>query len=216
MRFNPAAVVALAAALMVSTVAKADVVFGNLSSTGTTGLSSINTEFLASNQAAVGFTVPANQPWSLDSVVFGLSAPSGSANVTATLFTAVSGTPGSAVGSWSSLQAVTGSTRQKYTFADGPSSIAPGDYFVVLTSDAAFNVFASAEGANSAPTAQNNSGWSFASWLGNQGAGWNSNLMVAGSAVSIVPEPSTYALAGVGLVAAGLLRRYRKSRRAAV
>lgn len=216
MRFNPAAVAALAAALMVSTAVRADVVIGNLGPTGASNPSGGGVFYTSPEAVAFGFTTGSDPlELQLSSAVFGVFNPAGG-SVTATLYEGATpdgpGTPLStqtlptAGGAGSKVEFVTGgwvnlNPNQAYTIVLSPSS--PGGVTWAFPA--------------TTPTEQNSSGWGSPTALTSADGLTNWGPAAAFGAVSLtaVPEPSTYALAGVGLLAAGLLRRYRKSRRVA-
>jgi hypothetical protein len=223
MRFKPAALTALFAALALSALsipsaARAGVVLGNLGPLEDATLTTPGFGLGDDQEFAFGFSPGGSSlAWELTKVVFGLRGDVGSTpvNYTASLFSDSSGAPGSLIQVIGTGSGNNNLTKVAFTpLTPIPlTSIPATTYWVVLNADAGYTWIR----PNSAPVEQNSSGWVVAGgtnpvWRTGSGA-WESvggNFSVS---LSAVPEPSTYALAGMGLAAAGFARRLRKARR---
>ncbi len=194
---------------------RAEVVFGNLGSDGSGGLSDTGTNFAgaATNKAlAMGFTTGTNPDFlQLQSVTLGLFATSsGTLPRSVSIFSNAAGDPGSAV---VTSGVVNVGDDAKYTFSFSNYQLTAGtSYWIVPEGPATWYL----NEGESPPTVQNASGWSFVagrrSTVGSAGP-WlpgGSNLSVS---VAAVPEPSTVALGVAGLAGlAGFRLRRRMTR----
>lgn len=217
----PAAIASLA--VLCSTVAysaPADVVYGNLGSTGTDALSNTNYGVTDTNWLAQGFTVGGTNT-TLTSVTLGLF-DANSTNVRLQVFASgTAGPTGTALGT--SNQNVLGTTPTLQTFVFSPNlTLTNGSsYWIVASTEEIGGLFSWAFNDNGDfGTQQNTSGWSAVAnqtrVSTNSGATWanSGSNRPAGFSIQAVPEPSTYALAGIGMAAAGLMRwRRRQSSR---
>jgi hypothetical protein len=113
-----------------------------------------------------------------------------------------------------------GTLNQPITFDFVGQALTAGTtYFIVaekMSGDGAVNWRPPATTAGNPATAQNGSGWTnlgtnTATNSTDNGATWTSSGFGNAAAISLVavPEPSTWALAGMGLLAAGFARRVR-------
>lgn len=201
--------VALAAIACSSVVfaVPSDVVFGNLGASGTGGLGSTNTDIgpTQNDYLAQGFTA-ASPNLSLTSVSLGLFGD-GSIATSVGLYADNFGQPAASPLYTSSVVNVGAKTTYTFNFT-GANLTNGSTYWVVPLSDVSWYL----NNPGSAPVGQNSSGYAFVNTLENiDGAGWTG----AGSnryslSVTAVPEPSTYAMAGIGMAAAGLLRWRRR------
>jgi hypothetical protein len=217
MRFKPAALTALFAALALSALsipsaARAGVVLGNLGADGSGPIADFGQGVGSNSQFAYGFTTgPTIWDRKLDGVVFGLIDQDG-ATITANLFTDNAGNPGTLVTLIGTGTATSSGTKVQF----GPASPITLDlnttYWITLSTPGAFT-WAEADPAV-VPTSQNGSGWLHFGSLRKSGTNpWVVITSDKAVSLSAVPEPSTYALAGIGLAAAGFARRLRKARR---
>lgn len=211
----PAAIASLA--VLCSTVAWSappDVVFGNLGSNGTGSLDATNTDFGGGTQSdilvslAQGFTTGTSTNFlELKAVTLGLFSNDVPATRTLSIYTDNAGVPGTALYT-SSSQAVT--STGKYTFSFPNSALsASTSYWIVPQGPASwyFNL------AGTQPTQHNSSGWSYLGTkriLTEDPGNWINSTGPYSVSVQAVPEPSTYALAGIGIAAAGLMRWRRR------
>jgi hypothetical protein len=187
-------------------VATAEVVFGNLGTSGTGAITNTNTDVgpTAGLDIATSFTTGTSN-LNVTSITLGLFGD-GAISTTVDIFADATGEP--APSSLFSSSAVTVGVKGLYTFSfSGATLTANNTYWVIPQADVAWYI------ASAAPVEQNLSGYAFNATSENSGSGWLS----AGSnrysiSVTAVPEPSTYALAAVGLGVAGFVRaRRRKS-----
>jgi hypothetical protein len=222
MRFSrllPAAIASLAVlCATVANSAPSNVVYGNLGSSGTGSLSATNTDFGGGTltdpvaSLAQGFTTgTSSQYLTLQGVTLGLFSDDTPATRTVSIYTDNAGVPGTSLYT-SSSQAVTSTGKYVFTFPN--SALSPSTSYWIVPQGPASWYFNDLEDQ---PTAQNASGWSY---LGTKRAltadptAWINSSGPYSVSVQAVPEPSTYALAGIGIAAAGLLRwRLRQSRR---
>jgi hypothetical protein len=223
--------VALAFALLVSAGATADAsvtAYGNLGPAGGGSLTSGGLDygpgFPGFASVAQGFTAGSGPDFlSVTSIKLGLfSATPISRNVG--IYEDASGVPGSLKAASSS---VTVGSLSVYSFNFvTPVALTPGATYWIIPEPSASQDLFWQNALDGVPTAQNGSGYSFlgfpngAKSSGNGVLGpWTNRTGGLEMAVSIqvapVPEPSSVALAGVGIVVAGLSYR-RRLRRAAV
>jgi len=134
------------------------------------------------------------------------------------LWSAISGNPGSILAE--SLTTTLSSTYalQEFVFSPGYVLSPNTSYFVGFGAlQAGQNMSWSISDALAAPTEQNGSGYAYFGSKQYESGTWNDDFFASGLSVSItaVPEPQTVALLGTGgaAMAAGLLRRRRAGRR---
>lgn len=204
-------------------VARADVVFGNLGSLGADPLAaSTNASISDTNWIAHGFTVGGTNT-SLQSVTLGLY-DSNATPARVQLF--ASSTTGGGQPSGTALatvsQAVNNLTPALQTFTFSPNvNLTSGlSYWIVVSTTEASGLLNWAFNDNGDfPNTQNTSGWlptapvtkastdGGSSWAN---SGSNRPASISINAVAPVPEPSTYALAAIGLGLVGVIRARRR------
>ncbi len=199
-------VLAVGVVALSSMIAKADVVFGNLGTSGTGALTNTSTDVgptLGFN-IAQSFTA-ASPNLDVTSITLGLFGD-GAISTTVGIFSDNTGAP--AASPLFTSSAVTVGAKDLYTFGFSGATLTAGlNYWVYPLADVSWYT------ASTAPVEQNSSDYAFNATGENDGSGW----VPAGSnrysiSVRAVPEPSTYALAAVGLGVAGFVRaRRRKS-----
>jgi len=211
MRHFPA-VVALSLAFAFAGTANAGIVAGNLGGSGTNALASGSQFFSSTSWIAQGFSVPSGSGVDdqLVSVSVGLSAPVGDGSATASLYSGTSQPTGTAL--VTDTVAVSGTTAALYTFNLGQQLSGGTNYWIVL-SGASFLGW-NQNDALAAPITQNSSGWGFIDSLtsSNSGSSWTTgggSTDASAISVTAVPEPSSLALAGLGILAAGFVSRKR-------
>ena len=186
-------------------VATAEVVFGNLGTSGTGAITNTNTDVgpTAGFNIAQSFTA-ASPNLNVASITLGLFGDGTSTTVG--IFSDNSGEP--AASPLFTSSAVTVGAKGLYSFGFSGATLTAGlNYWVYPLANVSWYT------AGTAPVEENSSGYAFNATEENGGLGW----FPAGSnrysvSVSAVPEPSTYALAALGLGVAGFVRaRRRKS-----
>jgi hypothetical protein len=209
---QPNLLVAAILALAINSAAQhasADVVFGNLDTSGTGALGTTNTDIgpTANDYLAQGFTA-ASPNLIVTSISLGLFGD-GSIPSTVSIFADNFGAPAATPLFTSSVTNV--GAKGTYAFSFTGANLTNGsNYWVIPQSDVSWYL----NSPGSAPTAQNSSGYVFTNTLENLGGGgWST----AGSnrysiSVQAVPEPTTYAMAAA---AAGLLGLAKWRRRQA-
>jgi len=161
---------------------------------------------------AQGFTA-ASPNLSVTSVSLGLSNVDSLSVVSVGLYADDAGKPASSP-LYTSNNVLNVSAQALYTFNFTGADLTNGSkYWVIPQSD-----FVTWQGNsnNSAPVGQNSAGYTFANTLlGFDDGSWRV-MLSKDFAVSVeaVPEPSTYATAGIGMGAAGLLRWRSRRKRA--
>jgi hypothetical protein len=197
-----------------------DVVFGNLGPDGAGNISSTTTDIGPGAPSIValaqGFTTGSSSTnLSVKSITIGAFATSeGTVPRTISIYSSSSNNPGSVL--FTSAATNVGNTG-KYTFNfSGANLTAATQYWIVPDFSVNWSWYLEAD-ESTQPSEQNASGYSY---LGtrrqtetNPGVWGNSLLPYSVSVEAVpVPEPSTYALAALGLGAAGIVRaRRRKS-----
>lgn len=222
--FRTLAIVSLGVVLSSGTARASQVVFGNLGSDGSGGLSAGETSISGTQWVAQGFSTGSGSTnLFIDSIVLGLSVDSGSANTTVSIWSDSSSEPGSLLYSNSIPVAVATTTPTAFTFDLGGAALAANtSYWVVLQQPGVNWNFNS---SFSTPTAQNTSGYTFSGGLlsTNSGGTWSSDVGAGFSSISItasstgpapVPEPGTWAAAAL-LVGAAAYVGWRRRVRAA-
>lgn len=216
-RFSRQALFATAFAIVVAPAAvRAEVVFGNLGSTGTNGLSSTNTDIgpgAATTLAlAQGFTTGGGSTSLLvQSITIGAFVD-GVANRTVSIYSSVGNAPGSALYT-SSATSVSGQAKYVFNFS-GALLGAGTSYWVVPDFSVDWSWYLEST-ESTQPSGQNSSGYSY---LGTQRqtqaspGTWVATALPYSVSIDAVtvPEPSTYALAAVGLGIAGMARARRR------
>lgn len=186
--------------------ASANTVFGNLGASGTdavgnfnadTGPASSPTLFVAQgfSAAAPNLSVTSVSMW-----LFGDPAP-----VTLGIYADNAGSPAASPLFTSNTQSV--GAKDLYTFSFSGANLSNGTNYWIspVSSDVSWYL------ASSAPSGQNLSGYTFTSAKESSGAGWTPSTSNQWSvSVTAVPEPSSVAIAGAGLVLAGLAAARRR------
>lgn len=212
-------------ALLAAAPARADVVFGNLNADNSRPLGATNTDLgdgVSGNTQwlAQGFATGSSTLLDLQSVTVGLFGTSvGTVPITVSIYGDVSGNPGASPLFTSAVTQVGNTDKYSFSFT-GATLQANTTYWVVPNEGSwYFN-----NGTPAAPIGQNSSGYSYVGareslTLGAtpQNAAWD----VGGSnrysvSVTSVPEPSTLALASIGVVAIVGLEARRRVRRIVV
>lgn len=196
-------------AILSATAARATpvTVYGNLGSTGTNGVGNFNVDIGpgVGFGLAQGFTA-ASPNLTVQSVSLWLFGESTTASVSIYDATALNppGGPGDPVATSSSL---TVGAKGLYQFNFSGLNLTNGsNYWVVPNGNVSWYL------ASGAPTEQNSSGYAYTSSLEKTDGGFWTIAGASTMSVSLqaVPEPSTYALAGLGLATAGLVRWRRR------
>ena len=193
-----------------ASIARAEVVFGNLGVSGTGALGITNTDIgpTSNDFLAQGFTA-ASPNLLVTSVSMGLFGVSdGTIPASVGIFTDIFGEPNSTPLYTSATVNI--GDKATYSFSFSGASLTNGQsYWVRPLTDVSWYL----NSPGSAPTGQNSSGYIYTNTLENiDGTGWvaaGSNRYSV-SVVATVPEPSTYALAAIGLGLAGLVRARRR------
>lgn len=202
-----------------SGVSRADVVFGNLGSSGTGALGGTNTDISPSGDVAglaQGFSTGAASASTLtvQSItlgLFGATIPAPPVPASVGIYADISGVPASTALFTSSTLNIQETDR--YTFAFSSAVLQPNTtYWVIPTAGISWHI----NTPGSTPTAQNGSTYSYAGTLelptGVSPSWQEAGLQRYSVSITAVPEPSTYALAAIGIGVAGLVRaRRRKS-----
>lgn len=198
-----------------------DVVFGNLGSSGTNSLTPTSTLVgPAANEIwlAQGFNTGTSASLSLSSIALGLATIVESSTTTVSVYSNNSGAPGTLLFT-SSPVTITGSTQSTYVFPfSGATLTASTDYWIVPNSGVAWFQSTNVPSGAATPAAQNGSGYSYLGTIesdtvdivpGSWGGAGSIRYSVSLQAVA-VPEPTTYALAAIGLGVTGFVRARRR------
>jgi hypothetical protein len=219
MKFSRLLSAAIATAALLLAVAghaapPTDVVYGNLGIGGTEDLSATNTDFgggaLTDSVArlAQGFTTGSSSQYlTVQSVTLGLFSNDTPSTRTVSIFSDNEGVPGTSLFT-SNAQEVTSTGKYGFTF---PSTIlSPStNYWIVPQGPASWYYNFDED----QPTQQNLSGWSYLGTKREMTASLGTWLNSTGPysvTITAVPEPSTYALAAIGVAAGGLMRWRRR------
>ncbi len=228
MRNSLAAAIAAAIMAVFLAVGSANagiVVYGNLGSSGTNAISTSGGIALSgSTWRAIGFTVGGTNVM-LETVTIGFNVnSSGSADVRLDLYSNNSGVPGTSL--FNTSQSLAANTvNQPIGFNFNQTLSSGSTYWIVAqrtggTGNASALAWRPADG-NPPPTTQNASGWlNLGNVTGitstNAGAAWGSTGNGSVSSMSltaIVPEPSTWAMAGMGIAFAVTCQEFQRRRR---
>jgi len=206
---------ALVTALASHAAAQTDVVFGNLGISGTGSLSATNTDFgggvLTDPVASLaqGFTTGSSSQYlTVQSVTLGLFSNDSPPTKTVSIFSNNAGVPGAAIYT-SNAQSVTSNGR--YTFTFSSPVLSPNTSYWIVPQGPASWYYNSSE---TQPTERNSSGWSYLGTkkIDSEDPGvWINSIGPYSVSVQAVPEPSTFALAGIAIAAAGLMRWRRRN-----
>lgn len=215
-RLLAAAVCASAVFMTVAAhAAPANVVYGNLGANGTGSLAGTNTDYGGGSLSdpvaslAQGFTTGSSTDYlTLKAVTLGLFSNDTPAGRTVSIFSDAGGVPGSVLYT-SASQEVTSTGKYTFTFSN-PVLSANTNYWIVPSGPASWYL----NSPFSSPQGQNSSGWTY---LGTKQVltatptNWvDADLPNYSVSVQAVPEPSTWALAGIGVAGAALLRWRRR------
>lgn len=212
--FAAAAILSLAVASLAHAEPTTNVVFGNLGTTGTNALSpGLSVGISPSLSVAHGFTVTGSSSLVLQKVTLGLADNDSTTAQVAIHLDDGTGQPGfTAIETRSA--AVSSNTPNLQTFDFGNLNLTNGSsYWVVVSAPDIGSLFNWAlNNAFLPPTAQNGSDWTYTSTKSLAGFSWSdgSSYSTASISVQAVPEPTTYAMAAAGIVAAGLARWRRR------
>jgi hypothetical protein len=195
--------------------APSNVVYGNLGAAGTESLSSTSTDFgptaATTRSLAQGFTTGTSNLL-LETVMIGAFATSsGTLDRTVSIYSSLSNAPGTAL----YTSATTGvGTTGKYFFPFSGVTLSPNtNYWVVPDFAQDWTWYLNA--AETDPVEQNSSGYSY---LGTKrttalNPAWTTTVLPYSVSIQAVPEPTTFAIAAVGMVAAGAMQWRRRRRR---
>ena len=224
------AIPALLAAIFISISSiHAEIIFGNLGSSGRGGLDTASQQITSTTWLAQGFTTPVSGGLlNLESIVLGLSVNSGFTDTRVQLFANSGGLPsGSALATV--LGSVASNTPALYTFTlASPYLLSSGTTYWIVVSDPdvgdQYNWVFNEDQIN--PSGQNSSGylWPSAGTLRtiNGGANWSDRsaftqsdaaFYLNASAAPVIPEPGTWAAAAL-LAGGAAFARWRKRKSA--
>lgn len=206
--------VAFLALAMAGVSAHADVVFGNLGTSGTGALGGTNTDFgpVDSGELALaqGFNTGTSSLRDIQSVTLGLFVTNSgtSENRTVSIYTDSSGSPGSIL---FTSQAVPVGNTGTYTFPFSNASLsASTPYWIVPSGPASWYL----NTPDSTPAGLNSSGYFYTGTKRDEpSVGWTTpspNLTSYSVSVAAVPEPSAIALSGIGIASALYAMRRRR------
>lgn len=203
------ATAALVAASVGYAAPPTNVVLGNLGVSGTNSVGNFNADIGSGSDpfllAAQGFTA-ASPNLTVQSVGLWLFG-SGTVPASVGIYSNSSGAPGTLLYTSSTVNI---SAKSLYQFSFSGANLSNGtSYWIVPQTSTEISWYL----ASAAPTQQNGSGYTFLGASQDIGSGWTSvdATNTFSVTVSAVPEPSTYALAGIGLAAAGLMRWRRRN-----
>lgn len=206
-------------AAIVTAAPLTDVVFGNLNADGEKTLGATSTLIGPGAGSEVwiaqGFnTGTSASSLTIQSISLGLATLSESASATVSIYSNNSGSPGSLLFTSSSVT-VTGTTQVRYDFPfSGANLTASTGYWVIPSAGVQWFQVAASGGS---PIAQNGSSYSSLGGIESDTSDivpgdWAVSSSRYSISVQAVPEPSTYALAALGIGVAGFVRaRRRKS-----
>jgi hypothetical protein len=202
-------VVALATVLSPA-VSFAQVVYGNLGSSGTDALGPTNTDITLSVWPVQGFSTGTSTDLDVQSVTMGLFYDnSNTLPFTVSLYNDASGQPGTLLATSSQVNV---GSNDRYTFPFTGLTLSPGTAYWARP---AVGLSWYRNLAESAPTAQNGSGYTFVDTLITTNGGSSYSTVNPGYAISVnaVPEPASIGLMALGAVglAATALRRSRRN-----
>lgn len=206
-----AAIASVAVLFAVVVQAAPMVAYGNLGSDGAKALSDTTTDYgptLTTKRLAQGFTTGTSTDFlAVQSVTLGLFNDAVPAARTVGIYSDNGGVPGTLLQTSLSV-AVT--TAGKYTFEFPSYQLSAGSsYWIVPEAPASWY----RDLDESQPQGENGSGWTWLATKRETVSGWSTNansLSISVVTVQAVPEPSTYAMAGIGLASAGLMHWRRR------
>lgn len=194
-------------------VPPSNVVYGNLGAFGTDAIGSTNSDFGPGSASiaalAQGFTTGTSN-LDVQSVTLGVFATSsGDVQRSVSIYSSVSNAPGSVLFTSSPTNVGAG---DKYAFSFSGATLSPNtNYWIVPDSTVDWSWYLNS--AETDPTEQNSSGYSYlGTKKANTGAPstWLNSIFPYSVSIQAVPEPSTAAIAGLGILAAGVLQWRRR------
>lgn len=197
--------------------ARADVVFGNLGASGTGDLGGTNTDISPSGDVAglaQGFSTGAASASTLtvQSItlgLFGATIPAPPVSTSVGIYADIAGSPAPTALYTSSSVSIQETDRYTFPFSSAVLQ-ANTTYWVIPTAGISWHI----NTPGSTPTAQNGSSYSYVGTLElptGESPSWQAaGLERYSISINAVPEPSTYALAALGLGVAGLVRSRRR------
>lgn len=200
MRFSrllPAAIASVAVLFAVAVQASPITVYGNLGSSGTGAITNTNTDLGPNFFIAQGFTA-ASPDLNVTSITLGLFG-AGSIPTTVGIYADNSGQPAASALFTSAVTNVGVKSLYNFSFT-GANLTAGSSYWIIPQADVSWYT------AIPNPAGQNSSGYTFTQTKENDGTGWvGSDSNRYSVSVQAVPEPSTFAMAGIGVSMAGLI-----------
>ncbi|MCE9631182.1 MAG: hypothetical protein K8S94_10785 [Planctomycetia bacterium] len=211
MSFRPARsfrIVAFLVLVMTGVSAHAEIVFGNLGTSGTGALSATNTDYGGGALSdpvfslAQGFTTSSGtQNLLVGSVTLGLFSNDTPSARTVSIYPNNAGVPGGSPLFTSSAVNVTTTGKYEFSFGSGAQLAASTSYWIVPEGPASWYY----NSAEDQPTAQNSSGWAYLGTMRitNTSTGaWIPSIGPYSVSVVAVPEPPAIVMAGIGIASA--------------